>query len=67
LWERSFPNRLSIFVPPCSWTTEDDASQQILRLQSGFFYYPGTRIEAQAAEIQIGDGTHLEGLLFTIP
>jgi len=37
------------------------------RGQSDSFYYPGTRTEAQAAEIEVGDGTHLEGLHFTIP
>ena len=30
-------------------------------------YYPGTRIESAAAEIEIGDGTHVDGLQFTIP
>jgi len=38
------------------------------RTQSdGASYYPGTKIESAAAEIQIGDGTHVEGLQFRIP
>src|SRR2546428_13955854 len=37
------------------------------RGQSDSFYYPGTRLESQASEIEVGDGTHLEGLQFTIP
>jgi hypothetical protein len=38
------------------------------RTQSdGASYYPGTKIESAAAELEIGDGTHVEGLQFTIP
>jgi hypothetical protein len=30
-------------------------------------YYPDTRMESSATDIEIGDGTHVDGLQFTIP
>jgi hypothetical protein len=31
------------------------------------YYYPGTRIPAEAVEIEVGDGTRVEGLQFRVP
>jgi hypothetical protein len=54
-------------VPPGRYNLRFWPKPNGQREEDGGFYYPGTKLESAAAEIAIEDGTHVDGLQFTIP
>jgi hypothetical protein len=54
-------------VPPGRYKLQFWPKPNGQRQEDGGFYYPGTKLESAAVEIKLEDGTHVDGLQFTIP